>query len=176
MNNKLWNVLCTPTQWSCLEERILGLITLNKDGPIPQLLLTDYHRDYPFTIRDILIPTESVGFVYIIISKSNPNFTYIGQTQNISQRLDSHNRGHGAIDTACIDGARMLWLVLSHLLDWMLLLEWLLSRNGGYFVNSLSLTMILHMQSLDLVNLFPSSTITISLTLVICTNVFGSAS
>ena len=70
----------------------------------------------------------------------------------------------------------MLWLVLSHLLDWMLLLEWLLSRNGGYFVNSLSLTMILHMQLLDLVNLFPNSTITIFLTLVICTNVFGSVS
>ena len=103
VKNKLWTVLCTPTQWSRLEERILGLITLNEDGPVPQLLLTDYHRDYPFRIRDILIPTESVGFVYIIISKSDPNFTYIGQTQNISQRLDSHNRGHGAIDTACIE-------------------------------------------------------------------------
>ncbi len=69
----------------------------------PQLLLTDYHRDYPFRIRDILIPTESVGFVYIIISKSDLNFTYIGQTLNISQRLDSHNRVHGSIDTACIE-------------------------------------------------------------------------
>ena len=47
VKNKLWNVLCTPTQWSRLEERILGLITLNEDGPVPQLLLTDYHRDYP---------------------------------------------------------------------------------------------------------------------------------
>ncbi len=50
-----------------------------------------------------MIPTEYVGFVYIIISKSGPNFTYIGQTQSIIQRLDSHDRGHGAIDTACIE-------------------------------------------------------------------------
>jgi hypothetical protein len=51
----------------------------------------------------MLIPTETVGYVYILISKRDGNFTYIGQTKNISQRLDAHNRGHGAIDTAPIE-------------------------------------------------------------------------
>ena len=61
VKNKLWSVLCTPTQWTCFEERILALITLNQNGKVPLLLLTDYHRIYPFRVRDILIPTESVG-------------------------------------------------------------------------------------------------------------------
>ena len=73
-----------------------------QNGQVPQLLSTDYHRIYPFRVRDILIPTETVGYVYIIISKSDTNFNYIGETMNISQRLSIHNSGHGAVDTACI--------------------------------------------------------------------------
>ena len=40
---------------------------------------------YPFRVRDILIPTESVGYVYIIISNCDTNYTYIGESMNISQ-------------------------------------------------------------------------------------------
>jgi predicted GIY-YIG superfamily endonuclease len=103
VKNKLWNVLCTPTQCFRFEECILALITLNQDDLVPQLLESDFHRVNPFRVRDILIPTKSVGYVYIIIPKSNTNFTYIGQTKNISQRLDIHNRSHGAVDTAVIE-------------------------------------------------------------------------
>ncbi len=102
VKKKLWNVLCTPTQWTCFEEQILALITLNQNGQIAQLLSTDYHRIYPFRVRDILIPTETVVYVYTIISKCYTNFTYIGESLNISQRLSIHNSGHGAVDTACI--------------------------------------------------------------------------
>ncbi len=49
-----------------------------------------------------MIPTETVGYVYIIIFKCDTNFTYIGKSLNISQRLSFHNSGHGAVDTACI--------------------------------------------------------------------------
>jgi hypothetical protein len=49
-----------------------------------------------------LIPTETIGYVYIIISKCDTNFTYIGESLNISQRLAIHNSGHGAVDTACV--------------------------------------------------------------------------
>ena len=49
-----------------------------------------------------MIPTESVGYVYIIISKCDTNYTYIGESMNISQRLSNQNSGHGAVDTACI--------------------------------------------------------------------------
>ncbi len=51
----------------------------------------------------MLIPTETVGYVYILIPTRDGNFTYIGQSKNISQRLDAHNRGHGAIHTAPIE-------------------------------------------------------------------------
>ena len=50
VKNKLWNVLCTPTQWTCFEDRILALITLNQDGPVPQLLERDFHCVYPFRL------------------------------------------------------------------------------------------------------------------------------
>jgi hypothetical protein len=89
-------------QWTCFKEKILALITLNQNGQVPQLLSTDYHRVYPFKVRDILIPTETVGYVYIIISKCDTNFNYIGESLNISQRLSIHNSGHSAVDTACI--------------------------------------------------------------------------
>ncbi len=102
VKKKLWNVLCTPTQWTCFEERTLALITLNQNSQVPQMQTTDYHCIYPFRVRDILIPTETVGYVYIIISKRDTNFTYISKTLNISQRLSIHNSGHGAVDTACI--------------------------------------------------------------------------
>jgi predicted GIY-YIG superfamily endonuclease len=48
---------------------------------------------YPFRVRDILIPTETIGYVYIIISKCDANFTYIGESLKISQRLSIHNSG-----------------------------------------------------------------------------------
>jgi len=102
VKKKLWNLLCTPTKWAHFEERILALITLNQNGQVPQLLSTIYHHIYPFRVRDILIPTETVGYVYIIISKCDTNFTYTGESLNISQRLSIHNSGHGAVDTACI--------------------------------------------------------------------------
>ncbi len=40
VKKKLWDVLCTPTQWNRLKEQTLALITLNQFGPVPQLLLT----------------------------------------------------------------------------------------------------------------------------------------
>ncbi len=102
VKKKLWDVLCTPTQWTRFEEQILDLITLNQNCQVPQLLLTDYHHIYSFRVRDILIPTETVGYVYIIISKFDTNLSYIGESLNISQRLSIHNSGEGAVDTACI--------------------------------------------------------------------------
>jgi hypothetical protein len=48
----------------------------------------------------MLIPTELVGYVYIVISKRDANFTYIGVTQNISQRFNQHISGHAASSDA----------------------------------------------------------------------------
>jgi hypothetical protein len=74
VKNQLWIVLCTPTQWTCLEERDLNLITLNQEGPSSELVVTDYHCDNPFRARDMLIPTKNFGYIYIIISKSESQF------------------------------------------------------------------------------------------------------
>jgi hypothetical protein len=74
----------------------------SQNGQVPQLLSTDSYCMCPFRVRDILIPTETIGYVYIIISKCDANFTYIGESLNISQRLAIHNSGHGAVDTACV--------------------------------------------------------------------------
>jgi hypothetical protein len=110
---------CTPTQWTRFEERILALITLNQNGQVTQLLSTDYHRIYPFRVRDILIPIESIGYIYISISKCDTNFTFIGETLNISQSLSCHNSGHGAVDTACITLCPYALAGLSQVLDWI---------------------------------------------------------
>ncbi len=73
-------------QWTRFKEQILALISLNQNSQVPQLLSTDYHHMYLFRVRDILTSTETIGYIYIIISKCDTNFTYIGKSLNISQR------------------------------------------------------------------------------------------
>jgi hypothetical protein len=57
-------------------------------------------RYLPYNVRNVIIPTHSNGFVYLLLSLRDHNSTYIGQTKNLSTRLTQHNSGCGTIVTA----------------------------------------------------------------------------
>jgi len=46
------------------------------------------------------LPSDSTGFVYMLVSVKDCSRTYVGQTENISKRLYQHNKGWGAVGTA----------------------------------------------------------------------------
>ena len=48
---------------------------------------------------DAEIPCDDSGYAYILLSVRDRDTTYIGQTQNLTKRLDQHNRGIGAKQT-----------------------------------------------------------------------------
>jgi hypothetical protein len=122
----------------------LSLITHNQFGPVPQLLLTDYHCVYPFRVEYMLIPTETVGFFYIIISKIRPILPALGKPK-ISAKGSIHTTVMLLLQMPPLwNFARMPWQVFSLLLDWLDLLDWNSNRIGGYF--AISPIMNLHMQ------------------------------
>eukprot|EP00956_Cyclotella_meneghiniana_P013297 scaffold19129_cov55-Cyclotella_meneghiniana.AAC.1 len=65
------------------------------DASMPRNVF-NYTEASPFRRIDATIPTDNTGFVYCITSVPRPEKIYIGQTQNLSQRLPSHNNGTGA--------------------------------------------------------------------------------
>ena len=93
------NIITLKTQWSDYIEDILELVTINSnEGHGRNRMLTP--ENYPFRICDIALPQCQSGFVYMLVSLRQRNFTYIGTTNCIRLRLQQHNSGNGAVDTA----------------------------------------------------------------------------
>ena len=55
---------------------------------------------HPFCPKDIALPADTSGFVYILLSLKDSRTTYIGKTVNLHERLRSHNSGYGSRCTA----------------------------------------------------------------------------
>ena len=81
-------------------ENILNMVTINSGDVLPDSATLQHAEHYSFLPRDAPIPSNNTGYVYLLISRSNPHFSYIGQTANLVQRLRSHQSGNGAIGTA----------------------------------------------------------------------------
>ena len=52
---------------------------------------------------DVVLPTLSGSFVYMLVSKVRPEVTYIGETGNLARRLDAHYSGIASKQTAIED-------------------------------------------------------------------------
>ena len=102
--NRIWELIATNTQWTDLMENILDQVTIN--GPrraeesqgVPYFV--DLPRNYPFRVCDASLPNDNTGYVYVLVSMRNKDFTYIGEAENVNVRERQHNTGHGAIGTA----------------------------------------------------------------------------
>ena len=100
--NKMWELITTYDQWTQYTKHVLDIITINRDYGEQNQYIFDYPEVYPFRLRDIVLPQDTTGFVYFLVSKRNINQVYIGQTKCISQRLAQHNNGSGSSGTTDI--------------------------------------------------------------------------
>ena len=57
-----------------------------------------YQKLERFRIKDISLPHDSTGYVYLFISKQNTKFEYIDQTYCIRSTLLQHNKNFGNSD------------------------------------------------------------------------------
>ena len=79
-------------------EAVLELVSINGDHRLGEISV--FHQDeHPFLLQDVEIPHCNTGFVYMIVSTRDPNFTYIGTTRNLHKRLSQHNSGRGSKST-----------------------------------------------------------------------------
>ena len=67
---------------------------------------------HPFRPIDIQLPDDGTGVVYIIISCQYPDISYIGQTINLSRRIDQHNSRCGSYQTSSVE--LQPWLLLAY--------------------------------------------------------------
>ena len=99
----LKSLLTKRTQWSDYIETVLSVITINTVTSIDSLntnqncVLTQ--NEYPYRICDVTLPQCNTGYVYMLISVKDMNFTYIGKTMSIRKRLQQHNTGIGSVST-----------------------------------------------------------------------------
>ena len=90
----LVSILRTRTQWTKHMENILRVFTINYEeednisdecnrGEMTQ-------QQYPFRPYDIDLPTDTSGYVYMLISLRSCDFFYIGKTKDLHQRMRAH--------------------------------------------------------------------------------------
>jgi hypothetical protein len=70
---------------------------LTGEVPASQALLLGHH---PFRYKDIPIPMDRSGVVYILVSQKDGRSMYIGNSRNMVQRLGQHNAGIGSLESA----------------------------------------------------------------------------
>ena len=94
-------LLTQKTQWTDYMEEVLSLTTINSDTSVGpnQIRRVFTPSSFPYRIRDSALPQCNTGYVYMLMSIKDMNFTYIGKTKCIRNRIQKHNSGVGAVDT-----------------------------------------------------------------------------
>ena len=95
-------IVTTSNQWSSMMENILNALTINtiESDTNANTSTVDFLENHPYGLRFTVLPSDSTGYIYILISKNNEDFTYIGETENLRQRFRQHQSGHGAFGTS----------------------------------------------------------------------------
>ena len=98
----LWKLATTSNQWLYMLENILNALTINtiESDTNHNTSTVDFPENYPYKLWFTVLPSDSTGYIYILISKNNEDFTYIGETENLRQRFRQHQSGHGAFGTS----------------------------------------------------------------------------
>ena len=94
-------LLTQKTQWTDYMEEVLALTTINADTSVGpgQIRRVFTPSTFPYRIKDSPLPQCNTGYVYMLMSIKDMNFTYIGKTKCIRTRIQKHNSGVGAVDT-----------------------------------------------------------------------------
>lgn len=96
----LKDLLTRKTQWTDFMEEILRLITINNTSDNHTTRTRTFtQQTFPYRVCDVSLPQCNTGYVYMLLSIKDQNFTYIGKTNNIRTRIQQHNSGLGSIST-----------------------------------------------------------------------------
>ena len=68
---------------------------------------------HPFRPKDIPLPTDTSGVVYMLTSAKNYHTVYVGFTQDMPRRLKQHNAGYGAIQSC--DPLKRPWVLIGYI-------------------------------------------------------------
>ena len=96
---KIWELITIANQWTLHTGNILSMISVNLTSTQEQNII-DICETYPFNLNDgAILPTDSTGYVYCLVSKNCRDHIYIGETKCLCQRLIQHNSGSGSLST-----------------------------------------------------------------------------
>jgi hypothetical protein len=68
--DKIWNLITTQTQWTAYIDQLLDRLSVNGNGgPICDVhTVISVPSVYPYRISDFSLPSDSIGFVYMLVS------------------------------------------------------------------------------------------------------------
>ena len=89
--NAMMHLLQMPSRWAAHIDQVLQSLDSSALGP----RAIRHQLDLQPTGCEI-IPTSDIGFVYVLVSTTDPKFAYVGETSSIRRRLREHNTGHGS--------------------------------------------------------------------------------
>lgn len=99
---KMWELITCGNQWTQFCQHVIDAITVG-DGPVDcntnRQNIFSYPQVFPYEIRSIPIPCDISGFVYFLVSSRDGITVYVGETENLSQRMQAHNNGNGSLGT-----------------------------------------------------------------------------
>ena len=100
--NKFWELIVLGDQWTTYIEMLLARLSVNSDNQNNNDIhanAVSYAQAFPYRTCDISLPTDDSGYVYFLVSVRDFDKDYVGQTENIANRLYQHNSGRGARGT-----------------------------------------------------------------------------
>ena len=92
-------LLTSKTQWTDYMEEVLSIISVGSNSQAANRRRIMTQTTFPYRICDNSLPQCNTGYVYMLVSMKNFNFSYIGQTHSISKRIQAHNTGVGSVST-----------------------------------------------------------------------------
>ena len=72
-------LLTRKTQWSDYMEEILHIINTNYDEEVLPTRILMTQTTYPYYICYVSLPKYNMGYIYMLVSIKDINFTYIGK-------------------------------------------------------------------------------------------------
>ena len=91
-------LLLKRNQWTDYVEDVLNIVTINSKES-SDLQHTFTQSSFLYQIADVCLPQCNTGYVYMLLLLRHQNFTYIGTTKCIRNRIMAHNCGRGAVET-----------------------------------------------------------------------------
>lgn len=79
---------------------LLERLCTGTGGSSPQEPISIDHSKSIYRPRDVVLQSDNSGCVYILVSLADTRWTYIGECENMTKRLDEHNRGIGSVQSA----------------------------------------------------------------------------